>query len=191
MPPRKVPRTKTTPATTTSPATTTTTTTLVIDEQLNTLITQGVADVLVEHEATRSRNGKDSHDSGMDVRRQAPLARECTYPDFIKCKPLYFKGTKGVVELTQWFERMEIVFRISNCTVKNQIKFATCTLLRCTLTWWNTQVRTVGYDVAYVTTQLMDKKISTVTERQAENKRKFDDTLMTLVGCKFYIYNRD
>ncbi|GKE49777.1 reverse transcriptase domain-containing protein [Tanacetum coccineum] len=46
-------------------------------------------------------------------------------------------------------------------------------------------------DAIEFTTQLMDKKISTFTERQAKNKRKFDDTLMTLVGCKFYIYNRD
>ncbi|GJW47112.1 putative reverse transcriptase domain-containing protein [Tanacetum coccineum] len=140
IPPRKTPKTKTTPATTT------TTTTPVTNEQLRTLIAQGVADVLAEREATRSRNGKDSHDSGMGVRRQAPLARECTYPDFMKCKPLYFKGTKGVVELTQWFERMETMFRISNCTVENQIKFSTCTLFGSALTWWNSHVRTVGHD---------------------------------------------
>nr|GEW99288.1 hypothetical protein [Tanacetum cinerariifolium] len=88
----------------------------------------------------------------MGVRRQAPLARECTYSDFIKYKPLYFKGTEGVVELTQWFKRMETVFRISNCTVKNQIKFSTCTLLGSALTWWNSHVRNVGYDVAYAMT---------------------------------------
>nr|GEV03176.1 putative reverse transcriptase domain-containing protein [Tanacetum cinerariifolium] len=38
-------------------------------------------------------------------------------------------GTEGVVELTQWFERMETVFCISNCLAENQVKFATCTLL--------------------------------------------------------------
>ncbi|GJZ13812.1 hypothetical protein Tco_0549042, partial [Tanacetum coccineum] len=48
----------------------------------------GVADVLAKREATKSGNGEDSHDSGMGGRRQAPLARECTYPDFMKCKPL-------------------------------------------------------------------------------------------------------
>nr|GFB56727.1 hypothetical protein [Tanacetum cinerariifolium] len=90
---------------------------------------------------------------------QAPLARECTYPDFKKCKPLYFKGTRGVVELTQWFKRMEIVFRINNCTVKNQIKFATCTLLGSALKWWNAYVRTVGHDVAYEMTWTNLKKI--------------------------------
>nr|GEU30141.1 putative reverse transcriptase domain-containing protein [Tanacetum cinerariifolium] len=94
----------------------------------------------------------DSHDSGMGARRQALPARECTYQDLMKCKPLYFKGTEGVVELTQWFERMDIVFRISNCTVENQIKFATCTLIGSTLTWWNSHVTTVGPDVAYAMT---------------------------------------
>ncbi|GKA77102.1 reverse transcriptase domain-containing protein, partial [Tanacetum coccineum] len=224
-----------------SPATTTTTT-HVTNAQLKALIDQGVANALAARDADRSMNGDDSHNSGTGVRRKAPLARECTYPDFMKCKPLYFKGTKGVVELTQWFERMETVFRISNYTVENQIKFSTCTLLGSALTWWYSYVRTVGHDVAYAmtwtnrkkmmtdkycprgaikklkvemwnlkvkesnkiekyvgglldmihrsvktsklktmqdviefSTELMDKKISTFAERQAENKRKLDN----------------
>nr|GEU44601.1 putative reverse transcriptase domain-containing protein [Tanacetum cinerariifolium] len=105
-----------------TPAITTTTTTTATDAQLKALIDQCIANALATRDADRSRNGKDNHDSGMGVRRQAPPARDCTYQDFMKCKPLYFKGTEGVVELTQWFERMEIMFRISNCTVENQIK---------------------------------------------------------------------
>ncbi|GKD65243.1 hypothetical protein Tco_1307351, partial [Tanacetum coccineum] len=112
----------------------------------------GVANALAVRNADKSQNGKDSHDSGIGVRRQAPLACECTYPDFMKCKPLYFKGTEGVIELTQWFERMEIVFRISNCSVENQMKFSTYTLLGSALTWWNSHVKTVGHDVAYAMT---------------------------------------
>ncbi|GKD95466.1 putative reverse transcriptase domain-containing protein [Tanacetum coccineum] len=127
--------------------TTTTTTTTVIDAQLKALIDQGVANALAARDADRSQNGEDSHDSGTGVRRQAPLARECTYLDFMKCKPLYFKGTEGVVELTQWFEIMETVFCISNCSVENQIKFSTCTLLGSDLTWWNSHVNIVGNDV--------------------------------------------
>ncbi|GJT11448.1 putative reverse transcriptase domain-containing protein [Tanacetum coccineum] len=144
-----------------SPATTTTSTTFMTDEKLKRLIAQGVADVLAKREATRSGNGKDNHDSGMGRRRQAPLAHECTYPDFMKCKPLYFKGTKGVVELTQWFQRMETVFCISNCTVENQIKFATYTLLGSALTWWNSHIRIVGHDVAYAMTWTNLKKMMT------------------------------
>ncbi|GJV13559.1 hypothetical protein Tco_1355100 [Tanacetum coccineum] len=83
-----------------SPARTTTTTTPMTDAELKTLIAQGVVDVLAECDATRSRNEEDNHDSGTGVRRQAPLARECTYPDFMKCQPLNFNGTEGVVELT-------------------------------------------------------------------------------------------
>nr|GEV43956.1 hypothetical protein [Tanacetum cinerariifolium] len=79
----------------------------------------------------------------------------------MKCQPLNFKGTKGVVELTQRFGRMETLFHISNCTVENQIKFATCTLLGSALTWWNSHVRTIGYDVAYAMTWTNLKKMMT------------------------------
>ncbi|GJY09822.1 putative reverse transcriptase domain-containing protein [Tanacetum coccineum] len=129
---------------------TTTTTTSVTNAQLQAMIDQGVTAALAARDATR--NGDDSHTSGTGVRRTKRVARECTYQDFMKCQPLYFKGTKGVVELTQWFERMEIVFRISNCFVDNQIKFSTYTLLAGALTWWNSHVRIVGQDVVYAMT---------------------------------------
>ncbi|GKD12503.1 putative reverse transcriptase domain-containing protein [Tanacetum coccineum] len=141
-----------------TPATTTTPTTSVINAQLKRLIYPSVTDALEARDADRIQNGKDSHDSGTGVRRQALLARECTYLDFMKCKPLYFKGTEGVVELTQWFERMETVFRISNCSVENQIKFSMCTLLGSALTWWNSHVKTVGHGVDYAMTWTNLKK---------------------------------
>ncbi|GJY09356.1 reverse transcriptase domain-containing protein [Tanacetum coccineum] len=114
------------------------------------MIDQGVTAALTARDA--NRNGDDSHTSGTGARRTEHVTRECTYQDFMKCQPLYFKGTEGVVELTQWFERMETVFRISNCSVENQIKFSTCTLLAGALTWWNSHVRIVGHDVAYAMT---------------------------------------
>ncbi|GJT10307.1 hypothetical protein Tco_0857349 [Tanacetum coccineum] len=79
---------------------------------------RGVADVLAERDATKIRNGKDSHDSRTGVRRQAPLACESV----MASKP---KTMQDVIEFT---------------------------------------------------IELMDKKISTFAERQAENKRKFNDT---------------
>ncbi|GKB84945.1 putative reverse transcriptase domain-containing protein [Tanacetum coccineum] len=69
-------------------------------------------------DAIRSTNSEDNHNSGTSVRRNERATRECTYPDFMKCQPLNFKGTEGVVELTQWVEKMEIVFRISNCSTE-------------------------------------------------------------------------
>ncbi|GKA88055.1 putative reverse transcriptase domain-containing protein [Tanacetum coccineum] len=141
--------TRSTPVTTTlSPETTTTT--LITNAQLQAMIDQGVTAELASRDATR--NGDDSHTSGTGGRRTKRVAQECTYQDCMKCHPLYFKGTEGVVELTQWFERMETVFRISNCSMDNHIKFSTCTLLTSALTWWNSHVITVSHDVAYAMT---------------------------------------
>ncbi|GJU87786.1 hypothetical protein Tco_1295332 [Tanacetum coccineum] len=72
------------------------------------MIDQGVTAALVARDA--NRNGDESYTSGTGVRRNEHAARECTYPDFLKRKPLNFKGTEGVVGLTQWFEKMESVF---------------------------------------------------------------------------------
>ncbi|GJY31855.1 reverse transcriptase domain-containing protein [Tanacetum coccineum] len=88
------------------------------------MIDQGVTAALAARDA--NRNGDDSHTLGT--------------------------GTEEVVELTQWFERMETIFRISNCPVENQVKFSTCTLLAGALTWWNSHVMTVSHDAAYAMT---------------------------------------
>ncbi|GJU81585.1 reverse transcriptase domain-containing protein [Tanacetum coccineum] len=137
------------------------TTTPIIDAAIKALIAQGVATALAEYEANRgSGNGDDSHDSG-SVRRTKRATRECTYSDLLKCQPLNFKGTEGVVGLTQWFEKIETVFHIINCTVACQIKFATCTLQGNALTWWNSHVKTVSHEVAYGMTWKTLKKMMT------------------------------
>ncbi|GKC25504.1 hypothetical protein Tco_1027654 [Tanacetum coccineum] len=174
-----------------------------IDAQIKALIAQGVADAMVEIEANRtSRNGDDSYDSGTDSRRIERAARECTYSDLLKCQPINFKGTKGVFSLTHWFEKIEYVFHINNCTVTCQIKFATCTLLdsvlscsrmfpeefdevekyvdglpdmiqRCVMA----SKPKIMQDAIEFATKLMDQKIRSLADHQAENKRKLKDTL--------------
>ncbi|GJU28048.1 putative reverse transcriptase domain-containing protein [Tanacetum coccineum] len=72
-----------------------------------------------------------------------------------------FKGTEGVVGLTQWLENMESVFHISNCTVACQVKFSSCTLQENALTWWNSHVRAVGHDIAYAMPWKTLKKMMT------------------------------
>ncbi|GKC04171.1 hypothetical protein Tco_0995781 [Tanacetum coccineum] len=93
-------------------------------------------------------NGNPSMNAGGIV----PVARECTYQDFVKCQPLIFKRTKGVVGLTRWFEKMETIFDISSCPQKYQVKYASCTLQNGALTWWNSHKRTVGTDASYTRT---------------------------------------
>ncbi|GKC34417.1 hypothetical protein Tco_1046801, partial [Tanacetum coccineum] len=52
-------------------------------------------------------------------RGDRPVARECTYQDFMKCQSLNFKGTEGVVGL------------------------------KSALTWWNSYKRTIGTEAAF------------------------------------------
>ncbi|GKC66905.1 hypothetical protein Tco_1099503, partial [Tanacetum coccineum] len=121
-------------------------------EAIEELIVQRVPEALANYEATcaanaleaksQSQNGNDG-DNGNDRngngnhggrgnnrnrninkngRGAMPVSRVCTYQDFVKCQPLNFKGTEGVVGLTRWFEKMEIVFYISNCPEVYQVK---------------------------------------------------------------------
>ncbi|GKD29116.1 reverse transcriptase domain-containing protein, partial [Tanacetum coccineum] len=161
-----------------TPVTDTPTTTSITNAQLQAMIDQGVTTALAARDATR--NGDDNHTSGTGVKRNERVVRECTYQDFMKYQPLYFKGTEGVVELTQWFERMETVFRISNCSVENQIKFSTCTLLAGALRWWNSHVMTVGHDVAYAMTLTDLKKKMTDKYCLRKEMKKLEAELWNL-----------
>nr|GEV56250.1 hypothetical protein [Tanacetum cinerariifolium] len=116
-----------------------------VREELYGFFDRGITAALAARDA--NRNGDDSHTSGTD--RPVQVARECTYPDFLKCQPLNFKGTEGVVGLSQWFEKTESVFSISNCTVACKVKFATCTLQGNALTWWNSHVKTTTPEAAH------------------------------------------
>ncbi|GKB87132.1 putative reverse transcriptase domain-containing protein [Tanacetum coccineum] len=105
-------------------------------------------------------NGDASHSSHGDDRRNVQTARPCYYADFMKCQPLNFKGTEGVVGLIRWIEKLESVFNISGCAIENQVKFATCTLLGAALTWWNGQIRTLGPEAYAMTWEGLKKNMT-------------------------------
>ncbi|GKE35149.1 hypothetical protein Tco_1454471 [Tanacetum coccineum] len=145
-------------------------------EAVEELVNQRVEEALAAHEATRAANaleaenqsqndsdddnGNDGNGNGENGnggngnpnengKGDRPVARECTYQDFMKCQPLNFKGTEGVVGLIRWFEKMETVFHIINCPEKYQVMYVTCTLLNSALTWWNSHKRTIGTEAAF------------------------------------------
>ncbi|GJX72286.1 putative reverse transcriptase domain-containing protein [Tanacetum coccineum] len=92
------------------------------------LIEARVSAALANHETLRNStngHGDGSHNSDTGIRGTVRTPRECTYKDFLNCKPLTFKGTKGVVVLSQWFEKMESMFHISSCaTVTQDVAYA-------------------------------------------------------------------
>nr|GEW84580.1 reverse transcriptase domain-containing protein [Tanacetum cinerariifolium] len=57
--------------------------------------------------------------------REAPVARKCSYKEFMSCQTFNFKGLEGAVGLIRWFERTESVFSHSNYTEDCKVKFAT------------------------------------------------------------------
>nr|GFC54653.1 hypothetical protein [Tanacetum cinerariifolium] len=136
-----------------NPTRTTTATEPMIQEAINNLIAQRVAEALAEYETQRNSvvNRDTSNTTGTGPRTVRPT-RECTYKDYLNCGPLKFNGTEGVIGLARWFERIESVFSISNCIAETQVKFAPCTLIGSALTWWNSYMRAVkGMDITSYT----------------------------------------
>ncbi|GJS06866.1 reverse transcriptase domain-containing protein [Tanacetum coccineum] len=81
--------------------------------------------------------------------REALVARKCSYKEFMSCQPFSFKGTEGAVGLIRWFERTKSVFLCSNCTKDCKVKFATGTLTKESLSWWNSFVQPIRIEEAY------------------------------------------
>nr|GFA82381.1 reverse transcriptase domain-containing protein [Tanacetum cinerariifolium] len=62
-------------------------------------------------------NGENGNHS-MNYGGFMPMARECTFQDFLKCKPHTFSGTEGIVGLTRWNEIQNMETELCNLTVK-------------------------------------------------------------------------
>ncbi|GJY48280.1 putative reverse transcriptase domain-containing protein [Tanacetum coccineum] len=159
MPPKRTARTaRVAAATATAAAAATPMTTAAIEQ----LVVDRVSAALANHDTLRNStngHGDGSHNSGTGTRGATRTLHKCTYKDFLNYHTLNFKGTEGVVVLSQWFKKMESVFHISNCAPENQVKFATCTLIGNALTWWNSHKKAVTQEVAYAMDWKALKKI--------------------------------
>nr|GEW20752.1 putative reverse transcriptase domain-containing protein [Tanacetum cinerariifolium] len=116
---------------------------------IKTLITQRVNAALeVERASRANEGGQGSNLNETGGQGRAPPVYECAFSSFIKCNPTPFHGKEGAIELCRWFEKSEMVFSISDCAERNKVKFAAATLEGIALTWWNSQVATLGLNVA-------------------------------------------
>ncbi|GJR85542.1 putative reverse transcriptase domain-containing protein, partial [Tanacetum coccineum] len=125
----------------------------------------------------RSRNGDDSHDSGSDKKRRMHVARECTYSDFLKCQPLIsrVKGT-DVESYTQHFQELALLcgrmFPDESDKVEKYVGGLPDMIQGSVMASKPKKMQ----DAIEFATELMDQNIHTLAERQAKNKRKFEDT---------------
>nr|GFA11062.1 hypothetical protein [Tanacetum cinerariifolium] len=69
-----------------------------------------------------------------------------------------------------WVDPAETVLEITPMTVR-EVKFATCTLLDAALTWWNSQIRSLGPDAYLMTWEVLKKKMTDKYCPQGEIKK--------------------
>ncbi|KAI3815969.1 hypothetical protein L1987_15653 [Smallanthus sonchifolius] len=129
---------------------------MTISAEVEQLISQRVAAALEQYEANRNNVGGNGSGSGGGVGGSGTAggfgdtsSKKCTYKAFLSCNPRNFNGTEGAVGLMRWIEKMESVIDISECTADCMVKYATCTLADKALTWWNSQMKTLGRQTAY------------------------------------------
>ncbi|GJY45826.1 putative reverse transcriptase domain-containing protein [Tanacetum coccineum] len=183
--------TRSTPVTTT-PAPIATTTTSVTNAQLQAMIDQGVTAALAARDA--NRNGDDSHTSGTGGRRTERiikfstctlLAGALTWVD-IPCLDV----SHDVAYAMTWADlrkkltdkycprnemkklEAELMFPKESDKIERYVS-GLPNMIHGNIVALNPKTMQEAVEMA---TELMDKKVSTIAERQAENKRKFENT---------------
>ncbi|GJV21516.1 hypothetical protein Tco_1370536 [Tanacetum coccineum] len=72
----------------------------------------------------------------------------CSYKEFLACNPKEYDGKGGAVVLTRWIEKIESVHDISGCSGDQKVKYTVGSFVGKALTWWNSQIRTLSWEVA-------------------------------------------
>nr|GEV17083.1 putative reverse transcriptase domain-containing protein [Tanacetum cinerariifolium] len=155
---------------------------------------QAMIDRAIQRNSTHTQDDASQSSGGGLIRLVQP-ARVCSYTNFMKCQPLNFKGTEGIVGLSQWLEKMESVFHISGYAIDNQ-RFQELALM-CTKFIADETKKVDKYisglpdnihgnamsarpktldETIELDNDLMDQKLLTYAERHNDNKRKADDS---------------
>ncbi|GKF93580.1 hypothetical protein Tco_0283280, partial [Tanacetum coccineum] len=79
--------------------------------QLQNIIPQIVTQVTANVNNANGENGNGGNDG-------------CSYKTFTACNPKEFDGKGGVVALTRWIEKIELVFDNSGCTANQRVRYA-------------------------------------------------------------------
>ncbi|GJX80281.1 putative reverse transcriptase domain-containing protein [Tanacetum coccineum] len=135
-------------------------------------------DAINELIAKRVEEALKAYDAARNPRTETGI-KDDQQDDNVEAMLLNFKGEE-VVGLTRWFKKIEIVFHISNCPPRYQVKYASCTLLHGALTWWNSPKRTVGVNAAYVMTWKALMKLTTEVYCHRNEIQKMETELWKL-----------
>ncbi|GJW07264.1 hypothetical protein Tco_1569687 [Tanacetum coccineum] len=162
------------------------TTTPMSDAAIKALVARSVADALAKHVANRSRNRDDSHDSGSGGRRTVPTARENAltwWNSHVKTAGhdaeygMTWKTLKKMMtdNYIQHFQELALMCGRMFPKVSNRVEKYVGGLLDVIQGSVMASKPKTMQDAIEFANDLMDQKIRTFAERQAENKRKLDD----------------
>ncbi|GJZ95623.1 putative reverse transcriptase domain-containing protein [Tanacetum coccineum] len=115
------------------------------------LVADKVAEALEADRTARNNQNVARGPSGNEGQVEAPPVRECSFAGFMKCGPTQFCGNEGAVELC-----------------------------RRALTWWNTQVATLGLEVANRQSWADMKKLMLEEFCPNEEMQRLEDELRCL-----------
>ncbi|GKB76869.1 reverse transcriptase domain-containing protein [Tanacetum coccineum] len=139
------------------------------------LVADSVAAALEAQAATMRNTDNTNRNTGQG---ETPVARKCSYKEFMSCQPFNFKGTEGAVGLIRWFERTESVLSCSNCTEDCKVKFATGTLTEKALSWWNSFAQPIGIEEAYKITRSIEGNVTASKPQTLEEAIDITQRLM-------------
>nr|GEU50701.1 DNA-directed DNA polymerase [Tanacetum cinerariifolium] len=112
-----------------------------------------------------STNGDESHSSHEDNRRNMQTVRPYFYADFMKCQPLNFKESEGVICTKFVANETEKIDKYVSGLPDNIYGSVKASKTK-------TLDETIG-----LANDLMDQKLRTYAKRQTNNKKKADDSL--------------
>ncbi|GJV46498.1 hypothetical protein Tco_1431034 [Tanacetum coccineum] len=140
----------------------------------------------------RNGNGNRNGNHGMNYRGFMPVARECTFQDFLKCKPHNFSGTEGVDNALTWVDSHK---RKIGVDAAYAMKWAGLIKLMTEVMVPDVEDRVERFirglpkknqrnviaanpdglqDAICIANQLIDKKLQGYAARSAENKRRIE-----------------
>ncbi|GKF13565.1 hypothetical protein Tco_0055027, partial [Tanacetum coccineum] len=99
----------------------------------------------------RNQNGNAINDNIWgDVRNviENNDRRRCTYKEFLACNPKEYDGKGDAVVYTRWIKKTESVQDKSGYGDNQKVKYTAGSFVGKDLTWWNSQILTLGREVA-------------------------------------------
>ncbi|GJY32670.1 reverse transcriptase domain-containing protein, partial [Tanacetum coccineum] len=135
-------------------------------------MTQDAIRKLVAHSvsaALEAQAANMENTNNTTIPREALVARQCSYKEFMSCQPINFKGTEGAVGLICWFERTESVFSQNDGSFHRGLPQS----IEGNVTASKPQTLEEAINIAQ---RLMDQVTkNTLMQVSSDHKRKFDD----------------